>query len=99
METPIPLKIKIFVWQLLWDRLPSGTEVLKRHGPGDGLCPLCVVPKTGTHILFSCTAVRVLWTYVREALGPEWEALNLAEFLQLIAVQPSRHCRLFWLIF
>ena len=98
-KAPIPLKIKIFIWQLLQDRLPSGTQVCKRHGPGDGLCPLCAVPETGTHILFSCTVARVLWTYVREALGPDWEALNLAEFLQLRAIQPTRHRRLFWLIF
>ena len=98
-KAPVPLKIKIFVWQLLRDRLPSGTEVLTRNGPGDGICPLCAVPETGTHILFSCTTARVLWTYVREALGPDWEALNLADFLQLRALQPSRHHRLFWLIF
>uniref|UniRef100_A0A453ND24 Reverse transcriptase zinc-binding domain-containing protein n=1 Tax=Aegilops tauschii subsp. strangulata TaxID=200361 RepID=A0A453ND24_AEGTS len=54
----MPLKIKIFVWQLLRDRLPSGTKVLKRHGPGNGLCPLCLVPETGTHILFSCVAAQ-----------------------------------------
>ena len=76
------MKIKIFVWQLLRDRIPSGTEVLKRHGPGDGMCPLCAVPETKTHILFSCTAAWVLWTFVREALGPHWEALDFAEFLQ-----------------
>jgi len=98
-KAPVPLKIKIFVWQLLRDRLPAGTEVLKRHGPGDGICPLCAGPETRTHILFSCTAARVLWTFVREALGPDWEALNLAEFLQLQAIQPARHRRLFWLIF
>ncbi|KAE8768434.1 hypothetical protein D1007_60080 [Hordeum vulgare] len=58
-KAPLPLKIKIFVWQLLHDRLPSGTEVLKRHGPGNGTCPLCHVPETGTHILFSCVALRL----------------------------------------
>ncbi|XBI16632.1 hypothetical protein VPH35_058859 [Triticum aestivum] len=83
----LPLKIKIFVWQLLRDRLPSGTEVLKRHGPGNGLCPLCHVPETGTHILFSCVAVQALWGFVREALGPEWEAHDLAGFLQVRATQ------------
>ena len=77
----MPLKIKIFVWQLLRDRLPSGTEVLKRHGPGNGLCPLCHVPETGTHILFSCVEAQAHWCFVREALGPEWEAHDLAEFL------------------
>uniref|UniRef100_A0A453KKF4 Reverse transcriptase zinc-binding domain-containing protein n=1 Tax=Aegilops tauschii subsp. strangulata TaxID=200361 RepID=A0A453KKF4_AEGTS len=98
-KAPLPLKIKIFVWQLLRDRLPSGTEVLKRHGPGNGLCPLCHVPETGTHILFSCVAAQALWCFVREALGPEWEAQDLAEFLQVRATQVGRKCRLFWLIF
>lgn len=98
-KAPLPLKIKIFVWQLLRDRLPSGTEVLKRHGPGNGLCPLCGVLENGTHILFSCTAARSLWSFVREALGPEWEASDLASFLQARALQTGRQRHLFWLIF
>ena len=32
-KAPLPLRIKFFVWQLLCDRLPSGTEVALRHGP------------------------------------------------------------------
>uniref|UniRef100_A0A453P841 Reverse transcriptase zinc-binding domain-containing protein n=1 Tax=Aegilops tauschii subsp. strangulata TaxID=200361 RepID=A0A453P841_AEGTS len=69
-KVPMPLKIKIFVWQLLRDRLPSGTEVLKRHGLSNGLCPLCLIPETRTHILFSCVAAQALWCFVHEALGP-----------------------------
>ncbi|XP_044963543.1 uncharacterized protein LOC123421776 [Hordeum vulgare subsp. vulgare] len=83
----MPLKIKIFVWQLLHDRMPSETEVLKRHGPGNGSCPLCHILETGTHILFSYVAAQALWCFVREALGPEWEAHDLAEFLQIRATQ------------
>ena len=98
-KAPVPLKIKIFVWQLLRNRLCSGTEVLKQQGPRNGLCPLCAVPETETHILFSCTAVRVMWMFVHEALGPDWEALNLVDFLQYRAMQPLQHPLLFWLIF
>ncbi|KAE8797566.1 hypothetical protein D1007_27219 [Hordeum vulgare] len=98
-EAPLPVKIKIFVWQLLRDRLPLGTEVLKHHGPGNGLCPLCHVPETGTHIIFSCVADQALWGFVHETLGPEWEAHNLTEFLQIRANQAGRKRRLFWLIF
>uniref|UniRef100_A0A453J5N9 Reverse transcriptase zinc-binding domain-containing protein n=1 Tax=Aegilops tauschii subsp. strangulata TaxID=200361 RepID=A0A453J5N9_AEGTS len=86
-KAPMPLKIKIFVWQLLRDRLRSGTEVPKRHGPGNGLCPLCHIPETGTHILFSWVAAQALWCFVCEALGPEWVARDLAEFLQVRATQ------------
>ncbi|KAE8767940.1 hypothetical protein D1007_60629 [Hordeum vulgare] len=90
-KAPLPLKIKIFVWQLLRDRLPLGTEVLKRHGPGNDTCPLRHVPETGTHSLFSCVAARALWCFVREALGPEWEGHDLADFLQIRATLVGRY--------
>ncbi|KAE8770779.1 dna replication licensing factor mcm2 [Hordeum vulgare] len=67
-KAPLPLKIKIFVWQLLRDRLPLGTEWLRRG-------------------------------FIREALGPEWEAHDLADFLQVRATQADHKRRLFWLIF
>ncbi|KAE8781876.1 hypothetical protein D1007_44816 [Hordeum vulgare] len=95
----LPLKIKIFVWQLLQDRLPSGTEVLKCHGTGNGICPLCHVPETGSHILFSCVAAQALWCFVREALGPEWEVSDLADFLQVRGTQVGHKRRLFWMVF
>ena len=98
-KAPLPLKIKIFTWQLLRDRLPSGVEVAKRLGPGDGTCPLCAVPETGTHILFSCPAARFLWSFLAEALGPEWQARDLAEFLEVQANHTGRRRSLFWLVF
>lgn len=42
-KAKIPLKIKIFAWQLARNRQPSGTKVRKRNGPGDGMFPLCSV--------------------------------------------------------
>jgi hypothetical protein len=68
----LPLKTKIFVWQMLRDCLPSGVEVAKRHGLGDGLCPLCGIPESGTHIMFTCPATWFLWSFDQEALGPAW---------------------------
>ena len=41
----LPLKIRILMWQWVRGRLPSGTEVQKRHGSGDGQCPLCDIPE------------------------------------------------------
>lgn len=68
------LKIKIIVWQLLRDRLPSSTEVAKRHGLGDGLCPLSVVPKSGLTFSFSF----FLSLYLRDQM----QASDLDEFLE-----------------
>uniref|UniRef100_A0ACD5WHI9 Uncharacterized protein n=1 Tax=Avena sativa TaxID=4498 RepID=A0ACD5WHI9_AVESA len=67
-KAPLPLSVSIFVWQLLRDRLPSGVEVSKRNGPGDGLCPLCGIPESCTHIMFTCPAAQFLWNFIREAL-------------------------------
>uniref|UniRef100_A0A8R7K1N1 Reverse transcriptase zinc-binding domain-containing protein n=1 Tax=Triticum urartu TaxID=4572 RepID=A0A8R7K1N1_TRIUA len=63
------------------------------------MCPLCSILETGTHILFSCSAARALWSFIREALGSDWEAGDLAEFLQGRATQPGHKRRLFWCIF
>uniref|UniRef100_A0ACD6AGQ7 Uncharacterized protein n=1 Tax=Avena sativa TaxID=4498 RepID=A0ACD6AGQ7_AVESA len=98
-KAPLPLKTKFFVWQLLRDRLPSGVEVSKRHGPGDGLCPLCGIPETGAHIMFACPAARFLWSFIRDALGPDWQTHDLGEFLETQANQAGKGRRLFWLVF
>ena len=49
--------------------------------------------------MFSCMAARALWSFGRDALGPDWEAGDLAEFLQARATQTGHKRRLFWLIF
>ena len=66
---------------------PSAFEDRGAEAPWSGqwTVPLCHVPETGMHILFSCIAAQALWCFVREALGLEWEAHDLAEFLQVRA--------------
>uniref|UniRef100_A0ACD5TC59 Uncharacterized protein n=1 Tax=Avena sativa TaxID=4498 RepID=A0ACD5TC59_AVESA len=86
-------------FELLRDRLPSGVEVAKRNGPGNGLCPLCGTPETCAHIMFSCSAAQALWGFVSEALGPAWEVQELGEFLQSQANRAGGGRRLFWLVF
>ncbi|KAE8789476.1 ABC transporter G family member 37 [Hordeum vulgare] len=50
----LPLKIRIFMWQWIRGRVPSGVEVLKRNGPEEGICPLCDVLDSN-HIFFTCS--------------------------------------------
>jgi hypothetical protein len=83
----------------VWRIFPLGVEVAKRHGPGNGLCLLCVVPETTTHIMFSCPAAQFLWSFLQEALGPEWQASALGEFIEVHANNTGRRRRLFWLLF
>jgi hypothetical protein len=49
--------------------------------------------------MFACSAAHFLWSFVAEALGPEWQALDLGEFLEVHANRPGKRRRLFWLVF
>jgi hypothetical protein len=51
--------------------------------------------------MFACPAVRFLWlwSFVSEALGPEWQALDLGAFLEEHANRTGRRRCLFWLVF
>jgi hypothetical protein len=40
-KAKLPLKIKIFTWQLAINRLPCSEQINHRFGPSDGLCVLC----------------------------------------------------------
>jgi hypothetical protein len=48
----VPLKIKIFSWQMALDRLPSRLNVAAKRGPGNGRCALCNAEEDATHIFF-----------------------------------------------
>jgi hypothetical protein len=50
----LPLKIKIFTWQLAINRLPNSEQINHRHGPTDGFCVLCGQVESADHIFFSC---------------------------------------------
>ena len=76
----LPLKIKIFTWQLALDRLPAGKQLAERHGPSDGHCALCGEVEDATHIFFSCSLARFGWSVVRQLLGCSWSPANFPQF-------------------
>jgi hypothetical protein len=51
---PIPLKIKIFTWQLARGRLPTNNHIQNRGGNSDGKCALCGNAERADHIFFQC---------------------------------------------
>ena len=70
----LPLKIRIFLWQWIRGRLPSGVEVLKRNGPGDGLCPLCGMVEDANHVFFTCLTAHSLLQFPRDGW---WTVVHL----------------------
>ncbi|XP_020158142.1 uncharacterized protein [Aegilops tauschii subsp. strangulata] len=92
----LPLKIRIFMWQWIRGRTPSGVEVRKRNGPGR-LCPLCGTDEDSNHIFFSCVYAQFLWSCFREAVGGRWCNTNFPDLFAELQASPqsARHIR--WL--
>ena len=62
-EIKIPPKALTFAWRLLWDRLPTKDNLIKRQILIDnGLCPFWhSQPESASHLFFSCAKVLPLW--------------------------------------
>jgi hypothetical protein len=98
-EAKIPLKIRIFTWQLVLDRLPSSLLISSRHGPATGRCALCNSPENADHIFFSCSLARFLWSVVRQLLECRWSPSSFAQFFAIVSCYSGRQRRLIWTLF
>lgn len=75
------MKLKVFMWQVTDDRLPTGVNLKKRKWKGSHKCLICGQPETGDHILFSCILARFVWACIKEALDWERTPVGLQDFL------------------
>jgi hypothetical protein len=98
-KVTVPPKIKIFLWQLIRNRLPSCEQVAKRMGPSNGLCTLCGELEDCNHIFFTCPMARFMWAGVRDALHCDWNPAGAGDFLAIAAGLSGRFRRLVWLTF
>jgi hypothetical protein len=95
----LPLKIKIFSWQLALGRLPSSDLIASRHGPASGRCALCNRLENFNHIFFSCSPARFMWSVVRQLLGCSWSPTSFAHFYVILTCFTGRPRRLLWMLF
>ena len=71
--------------------------MLKRNGPGDGMCPLCGTLEDSNHIFFSCVSAQFLWSCLSESVSGRWCNTNFPDLFAEVQASPqsSRHIR--WL--
>jgi hypothetical protein len=98
-EAKVPLKIKIFAWLLILDRLPSMMLVTSRPGPATGACALCGSPYDSAHILFSCSMEKFSWSVMHSLLGCNWCPANFAQFHAILSSFSGQATRIFWILF
>jgi hypothetical protein len=83
-KAKLPLKIKIFLWQMAKGKMPTNDQIQRRHGNLDGKCALCGQVESINHIFFSCVLASFMWSGIREAFGVQWNPKNLSELLLIL---------------
>ena len=65
----IPIKVKVFLWQAIHNKLQTVVALVRRKWRGSPLC--CVYNKLETvnHILFECVFAHFIWCCVRDAFN------------------------------
>ncbi|KAK1615991.1 hypothetical protein QYE76_021508 [Lolium multiflorum] len=91
--------IRVFLWQLIRGRLPSGDQLLKRNGPSNGRCALCGEWETCDHIFFTCHIAKFMWAGIRELLACSWDPAGAADFVAIANGLSGRFRRIAWFTF
>jgi hypothetical protein len=68
-KTKVPLKIKIFLWQVIHDKIQSAEQLKKIYWSGPIECKLCGIHESTKHIFFECAMARFCWCVVREVMA------------------------------
>jgi hypothetical protein len=95
----IPLKIKIFTWQLARGRLPSNDQILIRLGPSDENCALYGDIENVDHIFFQCPLAQFLWSGVRDMFGVSWNPRSRLDWFTILDSLSSKAHRAVWTYF
>jgi hypothetical protein len=68
-KAKVPLKIKIFLWQLFQNAILTRDNLKKRKWGGSPLCSFCQQEETMTHLFFECSNAKVIWGNLGGILG------------------------------
>jgi transcription elongation factor Elf1 len=69
----LPLKIKIFLWQICNDKIQSAEQLKKKNWSGPLECKLCGEIESTKHIFLNCALAKFSWSLFNDAL--EWGSL------------------------
>jgi len=68
-KTSLPMKIKVFLWQLSLNKLQSAVTLKRRGWKGSTRCVLCGRQESVSHIFFSCSFACFVWACLSEVFG------------------------------
>ena len=93
----VPLKVRVFLWQLVRKRLPTRANIAHRHGPSTGACALCGEYEDSNHIFFMCPLAKFMWSAVRELLHCDWNPSCFADLYRMLNSTRAQTRRVLWI--
>lgn len=87
-KSPMPIKIKNFMWLMIKGRLQVAKQLKKMKWPGSPLCKLCGVEEDVDHLMFRCPPTQFLWCCFRDAFG--WDRIPTDRSKMLDIIQHQR---------
>jgi hypothetical protein len=73
-KTNVPLKVRIFMWQMFQDKIKSADQLKKWNWKGDFNCQLCGRKEDLNHIMFTYVSSRFIWITLKEMFG--WQCCH-----------------------
>lgn len=70
-KAPLPLKIKIHMWQLFCNAVLTRDKLKKRKWTGNLMCSFCNVPEDAQHLFFGCGIAKSVWGTIGRVLGTD----------------------------
>ncbi|BAF27207.1 Os10g0559400 [Oryza sativa Japonica Group] len=92
-----PLKVKLFAWLLVRDRLSTKQNLLKKKIVQNGVCDVCQQgDETADHMCFTCPFVQSFWERIR--VNPTIQDVWLLHQLKPSPNVPELHHHVFFLL-
>jgi hypothetical protein len=79
-KSRIPLKIKIWMWMIWHNAIATKDNLLKRNWHGNASCQFCNNPESISHMFFSCTAAKFVWSAVGNLVGAKSRLGSFTQF-------------------
>lgn len=96
---PIPLNIKIFLWQTIRLHLPANDQIIKHHENAEATFSLCGENENTEHIIFWCVLARFVWIFVRSWLTANWNPNSFMDLFMRLAKYSGQFIHGFWSAF
>ena len=83
-------RLKVFLWRLVSNALPTNLCINQKTGVGDPICPLCgKKDESYSHIFLKCQVIKPIWFGLSWGLYPERiPAVNSYELLNFVINPP-----------